>query len=144
LFPLDLQAGLRGIDSRQGQVFFFFFTQPASIQWILGVLSPDVKRPERETDHSASSSAEVKNAWSYVSTPPRLHGNVSSLAQDTCSLHCAYVYLAHRREQKRDSSSDHATLRQPKYDLLNTGQQKETEPKITFLRHTDTTRIKQP
>jgi hypothetical protein len=28
-----------------------------------------VKRPGREGDHSPLSSAEVKNAWSYTSTP---------------------------------------------------------------------------
>jgi hypothetical protein len=34
-----------------------------------------VKRPGREADHSPPSSAEVKNAWSYTSTPPiRIHG----------------------------------------------------------------------
>jgi len=34
-----------------------------------------VKRPGREDDHSLSSGVEVKNAWSYTSTPPmRLHG----------------------------------------------------------------------
>jgi hypothetical protein len=33
-----------------------------------------VKRPGREADHSPPSSAEVKNAWRYTSTPPiRLH-----------------------------------------------------------------------
>jgi hypothetical protein len=36
---------------------------------------PGVKRPGREADHSSPSSAKVKNAWSYTSTPPgRLHG----------------------------------------------------------------------
>jgi len=30
------------------------------IQWVPGVLSLGVKRPERETDHSPPSSAEVK------------------------------------------------------------------------------------
>jgi len=30
---------------------------------------PEVKRPERETDHSPTSSVEVKNPWSYTSTP---------------------------------------------------------------------------
>jgi hypothetical protein len=30
---------------------------------------PGVKRPAREADHSPPSSAEVKNAWSYNSTP---------------------------------------------------------------------------
>jgi hypothetical protein len=38
-----------------------------------------VKRPGCETDHSSPSSAEVKNEWSYTSTPPvRLHGVVLS------------------------------------------------------------------
>jgi hypothetical protein len=36
-----------------------------------------VKRPELEANRSPPSSAEVKNAWSYISTPPmRLHGVV--------------------------------------------------------------------
>jgi hypothetical protein len=35
----------------------------------MGVLSPEVKRPELEDDHSPPSSAEVKNTWSYTSTP---------------------------------------------------------------------------
>jgi len=49
------------------------------IQWISGALSLGVKRPGREADHSPSSSSEVKNAWSYTSTPPiRLHGVVLS------------------------------------------------------------------
>jgi hypothetical protein len=38
-----------------------------------------VKRPEREADHLPQSSAEVKNAWSYTSTPlVRLHDVVLS------------------------------------------------------------------
>jgi hypothetical protein len=44
-------------------------TQPP-IQWVPGALSLGVKRQEREADHSPPSSAEVKNAWSYTSTPP--------------------------------------------------------------------------
>jgi hypothetical protein len=43
---------------------------------------PGVKRPGREADHSPPSSAEVKNTWSYTSTPPiRLHGVVLSSTQ---------------------------------------------------------------
>jgi hypothetical protein len=38
---------------------------------------PRVKRPGREADRSPPSNAEVKNAWSYISTPPmRLHAMV--------------------------------------------------------------------
>jgi hypothetical protein len=44
-------------------------TQPL-IQWIMGVLSPGIKRPRREADHSPPTSAEVKKTWVYTSTPP--------------------------------------------------------------------------
>jgi hypothetical protein len=42
------------------------------IQWVPGVLSPRVKRPALETDHSPPTSAEVKKMWTYeyASTPP--------------------------------------------------------------------------
>jgi hypothetical protein len=45
------------------------------IQWVPGIISLVAKRPGREADHSSSSSAKVKKAWSYTSTPPiRLDG----------------------------------------------------------------------
>jgi hypothetical protein len=51
-------------------------TQPP-IKWVQGPLSPGVKRPELEADHSPLTSAKVKNTWIYTSTPPiRLHGLV--------------------------------------------------------------------
>jgi len=40
----------------------------------MGAVSPGVKRPRREADHSPPSNAEVKNSWNYTSTPIRLHG----------------------------------------------------------------------
>jgi hypothetical protein len=43
---------------------------PPPIQWIPGALSPGVKRTGREADHSPPTSAEVKKAWIYTSTPP--------------------------------------------------------------------------
>jgi hypothetical protein len=42
---------------------------PPTIQWVGGFPSQGEKRPRRESDHSPQSSAEVKNAWSYTSTP---------------------------------------------------------------------------
>jgi hypothetical protein len=37
----------------------------------------------RKADHSLPSSVEVKNAWSYTSTPPiRLHGAVLSQVKE--------------------------------------------------------------
>jgi hypothetical protein len=44
-------------------------TRPPT-QWVLGALSPGVKLLGREADHSPPSSAEVKNAWSYIFTHP--------------------------------------------------------------------------
>jgi hypothetical protein len=43
---------------------------PASYPMTTVVLSSEVKRQEREAGHSPPSSAEVKNGWSYTSTPP--------------------------------------------------------------------------
>jgi hypothetical protein len=49
-------------------------------------LTPEVKTPVRVADHSPPSSPEVKNAWSYTSTPPtRLHGVVFNEARDKSS-----------------------------------------------------------
>jgi hypothetical protein len=39
------------------------------VQWVQGALSLGVKWLRHEADHSPPSSAEVKNAWSYTSTP---------------------------------------------------------------------------
>jgi hypothetical protein len=44
-------------------------TQPP-IQWVLRALSPRVKRPGREADHSPRVNAEVKKIWICKSTPP--------------------------------------------------------------------------
>jgi hypothetical protein len=41
-----------------------------SIQWTPGVLSPRVKRLDREPDHTIPSNAEVKNELRYTFTPP--------------------------------------------------------------------------
>jgi hypothetical protein len=69
--------GVLGFDSWRRLGIFLFTTasrtalgptQPP-IQWVPGVPSLEVKRPGREADHSPTSSAEVKNAWSYTSTP---------------------------------------------------------------------------
>jgi hypothetical protein len=43
-------------------------TQPP-IQWVTGALSPGVKRPGREADHSPSTSMEVRKTWIHTSTP---------------------------------------------------------------------------
>jgi hypothetical protein len=67
----------RGFESRQGLRIFLFTTasRPAlghtqpPIQWVRGALFLGVKRSGREGDYSPPSSAEIKNAWSYTSTP---------------------------------------------------------------------------
>jgi hypothetical protein len=39
------------------------------IQWVPGALSPGIKRPGREADHSPPDSTEVKKMWIYTSIP---------------------------------------------------------------------------
>jgi hypothetical protein len=64
-------------ESRQKLGIFLFTTasRPVPdptlppIQWVAGSLSLGVKWSRREADHPPPSSAEVKNAWSYTSTP---------------------------------------------------------------------------
>jgi len=67
----------RGFDSRQGLGIFLVTTasrtalgstQPP-IPWVPAALYLGVSRPGREADHSPPCSAEVKNEWSYNSTP---------------------------------------------------------------------------
>jgi hypothetical protein len=59
-------------------------TQPP-IQCVEGALSMGVKRPERETDHSPPSSAEVKECVElYLHSPIRLHGLVLRLKKRRC------------------------------------------------------------
>jgi hypothetical protein len=55
--------------TRSGRDLFLF---SAASRPALGPesLSPGVKRPGREADHSHPSSAEAKSEWSYTSTPP--------------------------------------------------------------------------
>jgi hypothetical protein len=66
--------GVREFDSRQGAGNFFLLHRiqndsgdnSASYPMVAGgggTLSPGIKRPETETDHSLLSSAEVKNVW---------------------------------------------------------------------------------
>jgi hypothetical protein len=43
-------------------------TQPP-MQWVPGALSPEVKRPVSEADHSPQTSAKVKKTWVYISVP---------------------------------------------------------------------------
>jgi hypothetical protein len=82
---MDWTIGVLGFDFRLGLGIFLLTTvsrtalgptQPL-IQWVSGALSLGVMQPGCEADHSPLSSAEVKNVWSYTSTPPiRLHGVV--------------------------------------------------------------------
>jgi hypothetical protein len=44
------------------------------LQWVPEAVFPGEKRLGREADYSPSYSAEVKNEWSYTSTPTCLRG----------------------------------------------------------------------
>jgi hypothetical protein len=63
-------------DSRHGLGIFIFATasKPAleptqpPIQWVLGISSPEVKRPGRKSNLLLPSNIEVKNKRNYTST----------------------------------------------------------------------------
>jgi hypothetical protein len=72
-----LRAGRPGFDFRQGREILLYSsasrpalgpTQPP-IQRVPGVLSPVVKRPGYEANHSPPSSAELKNGGAIFSLP---------------------------------------------------------------------------
>jgi hypothetical protein len=74
-----LRVGRPGFDSRQGQGNFYLRhrVQKSSgahpTSYPMGTrdsFTPGLKRPRRESDLSPSPSAELKNAYSYISTPP--------------------------------------------------------------------------
>jgi hypothetical protein len=77
-----LAGRLRGRSSSPEKVKNFLFstssrqalgsTQPP-IQWVPGALSPAVKRPGRQADHSPPASAEIKKSGSIPPLPIRLH-----------------------------------------------------------------------
>jgi hypothetical protein len=74
------------------------YTQPP-IQWVPGALSPGVKRPGREADHSLPTSAEIKkNIDLHIHVPIRLHGIVLSQLSTGITLPFAL------RENKLDLS----------------------------------------
>jgi hypothetical protein len=69
-----------GLDDRcstPGRDWKFFFSPlcsdrlwvPPSLPWVSGILSLGVKLLGRDADHSTPPSVDVKNAWSYTSTP---------------------------------------------------------------------------
>jgi hypothetical protein len=74
-----------GLDDRGIGVTFSCRADPAlgstqpPIQWVPGALSPGVKRPGREADHTLPTSAEVKKTWVYTSTLPYLMYNLISV-----------------------------------------------------------------
>jgi len=51
------------------EAFCLIFYTIIPIQWVRVSLNPGVKQRRREADHSLPSSDEVKNEWSYTSTP---------------------------------------------------------------------------
>jgi hypothetical protein len=81
----EVRAGRSGFHSWNGCRGFLLFADTSTpalepsqppVQWIQENLSPGIKRPVCEADKSPPSSTEVKNAWSYTSTPLCLHGAV--------------------------------------------------------------------
>jgi hypothetical protein len=67
-------------DSRQRDISLLHSVQtgseahPDSYPWAPEALSPKIEQQRRESDNSFLSSSEIKNRWTYISPPSRLHG----------------------------------------------------------------------
>jgi hypothetical protein len=68
---------IRGSNPGSSGIFLFSkMSRPAMrpilpfIKWVPSVLFPGIKQLGREVDHLPPSGAEVKNEWSYISSPP--------------------------------------------------------------------------
>jgi hypothetical protein len=75
-YEVDNKKGRNSSPSRVKNFLFSTSSRPdlafiqLPSQWVSGALSPAVKRPGREADHSPPSTAEVKKTRIYASTPP--------------------------------------------------------------------------
>jgi hypothetical protein len=100
---IELDYGLdnRWFDSRQRLGIFLSTTvsRPAlgptqpPIRWVPVAPSLVVKRPEREADHSPPCSAEVKNVWSYTSTPQYGFMAWCSVKSTGTTLHFTFIII---------------------------------------------------
>jgi hypothetical protein len=129
LFATGWKIGILGFDSRRGLGIFLFTTasrtaleptQPP-IQWVPGALTLGIKRPGLEADHSPPSSAEVKNAWSYTSTPPvRLHGGAQLKYRDNFTF-------THYRTMQLNTS---VLIVEPRFHHMNVNVDNHNQPLV--------------
>jgi hypothetical protein len=98
-----LRAGWwRGRNSSPSRVKNFLFSKSSRpalgstqspMQWVPGALSPRVKRPGREADHSPQARGEVKNVDLYIHSPIRLHGVVLNSLSTGTTLPYLYLHI---------------------------------------------------
>jgi hypothetical protein len=115
-YSAGLRAGWSGVrvPARVGN-FFLHHRRPDQLWGPLSLLSngyqglfPGVKRPRREVDHSTPSSAEVKNAWRYTSTPQYAFMAWCSV-KSQWQLHL-YVYILKENGNENPSESNNRKI----------------------------------
>lgn len=84
-------------------------TYQPSVEWITGDLPQEVRRPERECDHSPQRSVEFKNEWSCISALPHAFKFVHGQHYCYCfnyrehivplQLYCCYVRVLVKLQQ---------------------------------------------
>jgi hypothetical protein len=79
------------------------------ILWVEGALSPEVKRPGREVDHSSPTSAEVKKTWVYTSTPLYIFMGLCLLSQARDNI--TFLYITYKIALKSIHLSVNCTLK---------------------------------
>jgi hypothetical protein len=90
-----------GLTSSPGRIKNLFFSTPSRpplgptqppIKWVPGDLSPGVKQPGREADHSSPTSTKVKKTWVYTSTPTYVFIAQCLISHAQGQLYC-FLYL---------------------------------------------------
>jgi tryptophan synthase alpha subunit len=79
-------------------------TQPTS-QWVRGALSPRLKRPGREANHSPPTSAEVKKMLIYISTPYTPSWRIAQLVKHRDNF--IYLLSTPQNSHLRDNHSNY-------------------------------------
>jgi len=107
----SLWTGRPGFVSMLGQGFFHFDTISGpplgpthrNIQCAPGFFPPRLRWPRHEADHSPPSSADIKDAWSYTSTPQYLYMTWCLVKQrdNFALLHwCIYLYIVKQHSSR--------------------------------------------
>jgi hypothetical protein len=110
---MDGRGSIRG----RGKIFLFSITSRSAlgptqspIRWVLGAISPRVKRLRREADHSPPSSAEVKKGGAIPPLPHMSSWHSDSLINHRDNFISGFTYLSNGRVKEAYATLEQTTI----------------------------------